>query len=189
MNKTRVHEEVASRRFIFGLDPGTWESAWVLFDRQTKLPIAFDLEDNRTILSILRLRGVGHLDTSFVVEMLKSYGNALGDTSLETCVFIGSCLEAFKGPQDRISRKTIVSTICGNPRANDSSIRMALIDLYGHTKDKAIGTKQTPGPLYGIRADIWQALAICVAYDNLLDLESKGIETYLSKRQEVWNGK
>jgi hypothetical protein len=35
-----------------------------------------------------------------------------------------------------------------------------MIDRFGPGKEKAIGRKATPGPLYGVKKDIWSALAI-----------------------------
>ncbi len=51
----------------------------------------------------------------------------------------------------------------------DAILRQLVIDRYGG-KDKAIGkgpTKKTagsPGPLYKISKDMWQALALAIAY-------------------------
>jgi hypothetical protein len=48
-------------------------------------------------------------------------------------------------------------------KAKDANIRQALIDIYGGN-DKAIGNKKTPGPLYGIKGDLWAALAVAVTF-------------------------
>jgi len=47
---------------------------------------------------------------------------------------------------------------------NDSTIRQAMLDRYGPGREKAIGKKKSPGPLYGIRKDEWQALALAVTF-------------------------
>ena len=44
----------------------------------------------------------------------------------------------------------------------DANIRQALIDRYGPGKDRAIGRKLSPGPLYGLSGDCWSALAVAV---------------------------
>jgi len=49
-------------------------------------------------------------------------------------------------------------------RAKDANIRQALIDRYGPGKDKAIGQKKTPGPLYGFKSHEWAALAVAVTW-------------------------
>jgi hypothetical protein len=56
--------------------------------------------------------------------------------------------------------------LCGSSRANDATIRQALLDRYGPGREKAVGTKANPGPLYGIKADLWQALALAVTYSD-----------------------
>ena len=50
---------------------------------------------------------------------------------------------------------------CHSARAKDSNIRQALLDRFGG-KDIAVGTKADQGPLYGIKKDVWSALAIGV---------------------------
>ena len=34
-------------------------------------------------------------------------------------------------------------------------------------KDKAIGSKREPGPLYGFKADLWSALALAVTFETM----------------------
>ncbi len=43
-------------------------------------------------------------------------------------------------------------------------IRQRLIDIFGPSKEVAIGKKKTQGPLYGFKDDIWQAAALAVAW-------------------------
>jgi hypothetical protein len=52
--------------------------------------------------------------------------------------------------------------LCEFVRANDANIRAALIDRFGPGKDKAVGRKATPGPLFGLKGDEWSALAIAL---------------------------
>jgi hypothetical protein len=47
-------------------------------------------------------------------------------------------------------------------RATDANIRASLIDRYGPGKDSAIGSKRSPGPLYGLKGDEWSALAVAL---------------------------
>ena len=148
---------------LIAIDPGTYESAYVLFemDETGKYEIkGFDKAKNDTVKRLI----LAHKPFSFV-EAIKSYGNIMGDSIIETAVWIGRFIEVSKGFR-LIPRKTIVTELCGNPRANDSNIRQAIIDLYGG-KEKAVGTVKRKGPLYGVRKDIWNALAIVVYVSNL----------------------
>ena len=52
--------------------------------------------------------------------------------------------------------------LCGSAKAKDSNIRQAIIDRYGGDPKRCIGTKKAPGPLYGISADQWAALALAL---------------------------
>ena len=49
-------------------------------------------------------------------------------------------------------------------RAKDSNIRQAVMDMYGSSKEVAIGNKKKPGPLYGVVKDIWSSLAIAITH-------------------------
>jgi hypothetical protein len=60
-------------------------------------------------------------------------------------------------------RATVKAHLCRSAKAKDSNVRQALIDLFGG-KENAIGTKKTPGPLYGISGDVWAALAVAVTW-------------------------
>jgi hypothetical protein len=54
--------------------------------------------------------------------------------------------------------------LCGSSRAKDPNVRTALLDRFGGAGAK--GTKAAPGPLYGIAADLWSALAIAVTWTD-----------------------
>lgn len=49
--------------------------------------------------------------------------------------------------------------LCHNGAAKDSNIRQALIDRFGPP-----GVKKEPGILYGVKKDIWAAMAIAVTW-------------------------
>lgn len=161
---------------ILTIDPGTEWSAWVVFDTGKNRLVSFGLEDNKTLINRIdnghfvwgiELNQTGSFLDLLVIEMVKSYGNALGDSILETCVWIGRFLQKWGDSRfELIPRKTIVTQICNNPRANDSNVRQALIDRWGG-KDMAIGNKSNPGPLYAVKNDIWSALAIAHAFAEI----------------------
>ncbi len=154
---------------ILGIDPGPQKSAWVLYNG--KIPLEFGIDDNIIMAASLQCLCVGA--DRVAIEMVASYGMPVGKDVFETCVWIGRFMERIwqAGPSMPIShiyRKDIKMNLCHNMRAKDSNIRQALIDRFGPGKDKAIGKKATPGPLYGIKADEWAALAVAVTYYDLL---------------------
>jgi len=154
---------------LLAIDPGPVESAYVLYDTTRRTPITFAKGSNYNMREVLLSR---HLAEDLVViEMIASYGMAVGAEVFETCVWIGRFIEATDSPRRRIFRRDVKLHLCGSARAKDSNIRQALIDRYGPGKDAAIGRKASPGVLYGIKADVWAALAVAVtAADTLLSV-------------------
>ena len=63
-----------------------------------------------------------------------------------------------------ISRREVKLHVCGRSAATDADVRAALIDRFGPGKEKAIGKKASPGPLYGIKSHMWSALALAVTF-------------------------
>lgn len=139
------------------IDPGPEKSAWVQLENG--LPVVGGIEQNDDLLRILRCSGPGE---QMAVEMIASYGMAVGKEVFETCVWIGRFIQTWKGDHAKVYRKDVKMHLCGNPRAKDPNIRQALIDRFGG--EKAIGTKKAPGPLYGFKADMWAALGVAVTY-------------------------
>lgn len=153
---------------ICSIDPGTTESAWLVFDTDEKKVLDLGLTPNEILVdSLLSHRRDGR-SAHLIVEVFKSYGNIVGDSVLNTCEWIGRFRQAYgERHTTRYTRKEIVSHVCHNSRANDANVRQALLDRFpatGGGKNPAVGTKSKPGPLYGVKKDIWSALAIAVTY-------------------------
>lgn len=151
---------------VFAVDPGYERSALVIFDGERVLE-ACTLE-NVDLLVRLRGRLATHADV-LVIEQIAAMGMTVGAEVFETCFWSGQFAEAWAGRQcdmawDRVKRHAVKTHLCGNQRAKDANIRQALIDRFGPGKDRAIGTKKAPGPLYGIHGDEWAALAVAVTW-------------------------
>lgn len=110
------------------------------------------------------------------IEMVASYGMAVGVEVFETCLWIGRFIQASGRPWHQVYRKDVKLHLCGFTTAKDANIRQALIDRFGPGKEKAVGYKKTPGPLYGITADLWQALAVGVTFSDKLMAAQVGVE-------------
>lgn len=136
---------------LIAIDPGPKESAYCVLDGE-KI-IEFGKVENMAMMDIL----AEHSSPSnlLAIEMIQSFGLPVGREVFETCVFIGRFIETFKGPYRFIYRKDVKLHICHSMKANDSTIRQALIDRFGPP-----GVKKSPGKLYGISKDVWSALAI-----------------------------
>ena len=142
---------------MIAIDPGTDKSAYVMLGRDGKIMNA-GIMDNHAMIQFLN----PHSDHDLVIEMVASYGMPVGKEVFETCVWIGRFIERAGGKHRKIYRKDVKMHLCSDSRAKDSNIRQALIDKFGPGKDKAIGVKKSPGPLYGFKADMWAALAVAI---------------------------
>jgi hypothetical protein len=155
---------------ILCIDPGPTTSGVVLLDVDAE-PLPRILKaiakcENAEILSML-----AHYNDdedgplTVVIERFACMGMAVGEETLEAVHWGGRFHQeavAWKYPVARIKRHEVKMTLCGNTRAKDGNIRQAIIDMYGG--DGAKGTKKSPGPLYGIAADSWAALAVGLTY-------------------------
>lgn len=147
---------------ILAIDPGTTESGWCLYEAGGA--IESGTMPNTQLLFELR---ANNADT-VAIEMIASYGMAVGREVFETCVWIGRFVErwASQCPLDDahlIYRQQVKLYLCQSPRAKDTNIKQALIDKLG-----PVGTKKNPGPLYGVTGHAWAALGVAVTAEAKL---------------------
>ena len=90
----------------------------------------------------------------------------VGVEIFQTVFWSGRFAQAWPGTWSLLPRRAVKLALCHSARATDATVRQALIDRYGPGRQQAIGTKKAPGPLYGITADCWQALALAIAYEE-----------------------
>jgi hypothetical protein len=147
---------------VLGIDPGPTRSAYVLFDGRSITE--HGILPNDEILIIITSRETDHL----VIEKIASFGMPVGEEVFETVFWTGRFAQRWHGAAARIRRIDIKNHLCHNSRANDTHIRQALIDRFGPGKEKAIGKKAAPGPLFEIHADEWAALAVAVTHYDLI---------------------
>lgn len=146
---------------ILAIDPGNIESAYCLIDKTTYKPVEFGKINNTLLL--IKLSEMRY--DSLIIEMIASYGMAVGKTVFDTCVWIGRFIQIRTCSDfSYIYRKEEKMNLCNSMKAKDSNIRQALIDRFGE-----VGTKKNPGWFYGFKADIWQAYAVGITY-----LDKKG---------------
>ena len=149
---------------LLAIDPGPVESAFVEYDTDMALPIAWLKVNNYTVLSHVLRRSRDRSRTDLAIEMVASYGMAVGAEVFDTCVWIGRFTERWfvsKSEPRLVYRREVKLHLCGDSRAKDANIRQALIDRYGG-KEQAVGRKATPGPLYGLSGDCWSALGVAI---------------------------
>ncbi len=147
-------------KLILAIDPGPEQSGFVVWDG--KQIIEKGILENAKLLNKLRF----YKAMPMVIEEVRSYGMAVGITTFDTVFWTGRFCERWEGSWQRIPRMGVKMHLCGNSRAKDCNIRQAIIDRFGG-KEKAIGKKATPGPLYGVKKDIWAALALAITFWEL----------------------
>lgn len=156
---------------ILAIDPGPTESAYVLLNDDLK-PCKFGKVPNEHLLELIYKRMVYFPDTHFVIEMVASYGMAVGADVFETVFWTGRFWNQAEQHSDctrtRIYRKDEKMNLCHNMRAKDSNIRQALIDRFAkHDIKNGKGTIKNPDWFHGFSKDVWQAYAVGVTYYDL----------------------
>lgn len=158
---------------VLAIDPGNEESAAALIDLATRRPIWVAKLPNLEMLATLEgyappeLAGELQLTTHVAIEMVASYGMAVGAEVFETCVWIGrfqQSLQDWRGLDAELVKRIEVKTHhCHDSKAKDSNITQALIDRFAKgLQNRGKGTKKNPGWFYGFHSDIWQAYALAV---------------------------
>lgn len=159
---------------ILAIDPGSTESAYVIYEEG--MVHSFAKVENKVLVAMIVIIGQAPV---MAIEMPACYGMAVGKSIFETCRWVGIFQYAFglertylvyrksRNIEDGIDSVTM--HLCKNTRAKDSNVRQAIIDRYpatGGGKCPQIGVKKNPGPLFGVSADVWAALAVAITFDE-----------------------
>lgn len=145
---------------IFAIDPGPTESGWVVLEDNTLIACGVDEND--------RLLGHGFESPTLVaIEKIVGMGMPVGQETFDTCVWIGRYFEDYHRQTTvrLVSRREVKLYLCGITQAKDANIRRALMDKFARTgggKTPEVGTKEKPGPLFGIKTHAWSALAVAI---------------------------
>lgn len=151
---------------LLAIDPGNVESAYVLIGYDYR-PIEFDKVPNDQLLDRLP-----DLEAQVIaIEMVASYGMAVGADVFETCVWIGRFYQALAG-NDRepalVKRLPVKTHHCHSAKATDANIRQALVDRFALGQpNHGKGTKKQPGWFHGFHSDVWAAYALAVYVADL----------------------
>ena len=152
---------------ILAIDPGNTESGVALIDSDTCSPIYVDKIDNGSLLQLI-VRGSEKINADKVaIEMVASYGMAVGREVFDTCVWIGRFHEAVRGTwctsPELVFRRDVKIHLCGQSRAKDPNVIQALVDRFAPgAPNRGKGTKAAPGWFHGFAKDMWQAYALAV---------------------------
>lgn len=145
---------------VLAIDPGPVNTAYALVRRKDRHIYAFGICDNQTLLQ--RLEQL--LPADVAIEMIASYGMAVGAEVFETCVWIGRIIQHLESHGadnvSRIFRREVKIAMCGSMKAKDANVRQAIIDSY-QTNQFTDVTKKG-GPLYKVSKDVWAAIGVAL---------------------------
>lgn len=152
---------------ILAIDPGNTYSGYAVIQMPDFKLLDFDKVENTELLNRIIL-WVDRVD-AVALEMVASYGMAVGKDVFETCVWIGRIWQALlcygQGNVNFIYRKDEKLLLCGSLKAKDANIRQELINRYAkHDFKNGKGVKANPDTFYGVSKDVWQAIAVGVTY-------------------------
>lgn len=139
---------------FFAIDPGTTQSGWALLEGSHVIDSG--VHDNA---DVLRWVQAGQGADVLALEMVASYGMAVGRDVFETVRWIGRFQQAWRAPDAvrLVYRKDVKLHLCGTMKAKDPNVRQALLDQLGPP-----GTKKAPGNTYGVKSHAWSALAVAL---------------------------
>lgn len=158
---------------ILGIDPANEYSAFVVVENDLSAVVDKGKIPNKELQDKISNWKAENYPIDYVaIEGIQSFGMPVGQTTFETCYFIGRLLEQFEGfdiEPTLIYRSEEKMLLCNSMRAKDSNIRQALVDRFAKdTPNKGKGTKKDPGYFYGFKSDIYAALAVaCVFYEKM----------------------
>ena len=152
---------------LLAIDPGPLYTAYVVYNTATRRPVCGDKVLNSEMWKVFEDFWSGpEAKREVAIEMIASYGMAVGAETFETCIWIGRFMQHWWSagiPIKLVYRREVKMHLCGSSAAKDPNVRAAIIDLYGGSDKVAKGTKKAPGPLYGFAADMFAALGVALA--------------------------
>ena len=151
---------------ILAIDPGPAQSGYCIYDGE-RLRESGVLPNADMLVRVQQWPA-----TRLAIEMIASYGMAVGREVFETCVWIGRFQQAWRDPAaaELVYRKDVKLHLCGTNKAKDANVRQALLDLFPRSGGGAtpqVGTKAQPGPLYGVSSHAWPALGVAITASAL----------------------
>lgn len=171
---------------ILAIDPGNTKTGWCIYDTSNHKIVDKGITDNYGLKLWIKSAIENRLFDCVALEMIASYGQAVGRDIFETCLYIGQLMQimddAFKDCT-LVYRRDVKIAICNNGRAKDKNIRQALIDQFspiGGGTTPQLGTKKQPGPLYGVTSHIWAALGVGITHAKDLGKYNPPIDNSLT---------
>lgn len=142
---------------VLSIDSGTRTSGIVRYDTVSGVVLFADAKmPNEDVLKLI----ADDNGPCLALEVMESYGAAVGREVFETCEWIGRFQQAWHTPEQvrKVSRRRVKRALGLKAGAKDGDVRRALIKLLGEP-----GKKSNPGPTYGVTSHAWSALGVAIA--------------------------
>jgi len=160
--------------FVIGIDPGPQTSGLVVYrlphgpgpGRVVEAYKAANLAQVRRLLDDY----FRQLRNGFFVEVVVECTQAGPPSTqvVKTTEVVGRIMEICDSRSlhwcGYYRREVLQALNCSRKGNKDSLVRTACIEVHGGDRKTAIGTKQNPGPLYGVSSHAWQALGVVCAH-------------------------
>jgi len=102
---------------------------------------------------------------ALVIEQIKSYGNAMGQSTIDTIFWSGRFAEAFVGKFYLLPRVEVKKHLCHTGAAKDTNVKQALVDRFAYgVRNHGKGIKSDPGFFYGFVGDVYAAMGVAVTW-------------------------
>ncbi len=151
---------------VVGIDPGPENCGLVLYDSDSERVVSShkDMPVEQAIGALQYHASVDDIGL-VAIERVQSYGIA-GASLLKTSESVGRLWQAAERermPVRLFYRREILRSLDVTGKGSrDALVRQRLIEIHGGTREAAVGTKRSPGPLHGVSSHAWQALAVAV---------------------------
>lgn len=148
---------------ITAIDPGPQQSAMIDYDTEQDggRVVSACIESNEDMAYRCEYLVASDI---LAIEKVACYGMPVGEEVFDTCVWSGRFVQAasLQCKVRWVYRREVKLFLCHSARAKDANVRQALIDRFGPGRSEAVGTKKSPGPLYGVKSHLWAALGVAV---------------------------
>ena len=159
--------------WILAIDPGSEQSAVLRYDVVHHTVDCAGILKNPEALEWLDATEGDVLvveDTKAYTLPLKAGKGAFFPEQVRVATFwAGRFVERWGGAYSLMDRRRVKQLLCGVTTVGDAQVRDAILDRFGGTRQRAIGTVKQPGPLHGIKRDLFAALAVAIAYCEEMD--------------------
>ncbi len=159
---------------ILAVDPGTTESAFVLYDPEKQNIDWFGTFGNDG--PMFHLLWTYSEERTLIIENIGHYGTGMpaGKEVFHTCFWIGRFIQSwidndglFDMDIHLIKRPTVKTHLCGKASGKDANVSQALRDRFGEKKTKANPDGFFPAIGSGWTAHNYQALALAVYFSDI----------------------